>query len=153
MSVKIEVSEENRKFNSNWEKRYFFGIAMANRSVFWGCKVISVPKEFFLTRKHTVNNTEILGKQLWNNWRVTRPTTRGANGQLPRLREFSLKMCSPCSKYGKVLSQLWSDWKATHETEWLMKLACLLASADYGNFSGHRLYYQNQETINCFAIL
>jgi len=34
MSVKIEVSEENRKFNSNWEERYFFGIAMANHSAF-----------------------------------------------------------------------------------------------------------------------
>jgi len=34
MSVKIEVSEENRKFNSNWEERYFFGITMANHSVF-----------------------------------------------------------------------------------------------------------------------
>jgi len=38
MSVKIEVSEENRKFNSNREERYFFGIAVANHSVFWGCK-------------------------------------------------------------------------------------------------------------------
>ena len=108
-------------------------------------QVISVPKEFFLTRKHTANTTEILGMQFWNSWRVTRPTTRGANGQFPRLREFSLKMCSPRSKYEKALSQLWSDWKATHELEWLMKPTCLITSADYGNYSGHRLYNQNQE--------
>jgi len=34
-----------------------------------------------------------------------------------------------------------------------MKLACLLASADYGNQRGHRLCNQNQETKNYFVIL
>jgi len=40
--------------------------------------------------------------------------------------------CAPCSWFSKVLSQLWGNWKATQK-EWLMKPACLLASADYGN--------------------
>jgi len=34
MSVKREVSEENRKFNSNWASP----AAMANHSVLYGCK-------------------------------------------------------------------------------------------------------------------
>jgi len=52
-----------------------------------------------------------------------------------------------------VLSQLWSDCKATHAIEWMIKHVCLLASANYGNYNEHRLYNQNQETKICFAIL
>jgi len=33
-----------------------------------------------------------------------------------------------------------------------MKPTFLLVSANYGNYSRHRLYIQNQETKNCFAI-
>jgi len=112
MSVKREVSEKNKKFNSNWEERYFFANNSGKPQYRVRLQVISVLKEFLFTRKHTGNATEILENQFWNKWRVTRSTTGGgANGQSPRLRDFLLKMCSPCSKYAKVLSQLWSDWK------------------------------------------
>jgi len=40
LSIKREVSEENRKFNSNQEGRLGISspITMANHSVLWGCK-------------------------------------------------------------------------------------------------------------------
>ena len=50
-------------------------------------------------RKHTKNTTEILGRNVSNNWRVTRPATKGQSGNCShccsclRLRDFALKMC------------------------------------------------------------
>jgi len=46
MSVKREVSEENRKFNSNWEKRYFVVNNNGKQQCLVKLQVISVPKEF-----------------------------------------------------------------------------------------------------------
>jgi len=64
MSVKRKVSEENRKFNSNWEERFFFGNNNGKPQCLVRLQVISIQKEFLFTRKHSGNTTEILGKQL-----------------------------------------------------------------------------------------
>jgi len=40
------VSEENRKFNSNWEKRYFFVNNNGKPQCLVRLQLISVPKEF-----------------------------------------------------------------------------------------------------------
>jgi len=63
MSVKREVSEENRKFNSNWEERYVFANNNGKPQCLLRLQVISVLKEFLFTSKHTGNTMEILGKQ------------------------------------------------------------------------------------------
>jgi len=55
-------SEENRKFNSKWEERYFF----ANNNGKPQCLVrlqVSVPKEVVFPRKQMGNTMEIPGKQ------------------------------------------------------------------------------------------
>jgi len=112
MNVKREVPKKNRKFTSNLDETYFFTNSNGKLN----------------TRKHMGNTTEILGKQFWNNWRATRRNQAIALLS-PRSRDFALKMCCMfviCEMC--VLSQLWCDWKATHEIEWLMKPACLLAS-------------------------
>jgi len=58
-------------------------------------------------KKHTRNTMELLGKQFWKNWRVTRlATSVGQPGDCPRLRDFTLKMCFPCSYFAKGLFQL-----------------------------------------------
>jgi len=46
MSFKKEMSEENRKFNSNWEERYFFVNNNGEPQCLVRLQVISVPKEF-----------------------------------------------------------------------------------------------------------
>jgi len=63
MSVKREVSEKNKKFNSNWEERYFFANNSGKPQYRVRLQVISVLKEFLFTRKHTGNATEILENQ------------------------------------------------------------------------------------------
>jgi len=63
MSVKREVSEENRKFNSNWEERYFFANNNGKPQCLVRLQVMSVLKEFLFTKTHMGNTTEILEKQ------------------------------------------------------------------------------------------
>jgi len=63
MSVKREVSEKNRKFNSKWGERFFFANNNGKPQCLVRLQVIFVPKEFLFTRKHTGYTTEILGKQ------------------------------------------------------------------------------------------
>jgi len=47
MSVKkTEVSEENKKFNSYWEERYFFANNNGKPQCLAKLQVISIPKEF-----------------------------------------------------------------------------------------------------------
>jgi len=46
MSVKREMSGENRKFNSNWEERYFFANNNGKPQCLVRLHVIFVPKEF-----------------------------------------------------------------------------------------------------------
>jgi len=65
------VSEENRKFNANWEDRYFFANDNGKPQCLERLQAISAPKgkSFYLktitanVRNHMGNTTEIIGKQ------------------------------------------------------------------------------------------
>jgi len=46
MSVKREMSGENRKFNSNWEERYFFANNNGKPQCLVRLQVIPISKEF-----------------------------------------------------------------------------------------------------------
>ena len=80
-------------------------------------------------RKYHGTSREAILKKLKGNQARNQ---REATGQLPLLKRFALKMCSPCS----YLRKGFLNYKAIekrHETEWMMKPACMLASADYEN--------------------
>ena len=104
---------ENRKFNPNWEERYFFTYNNGKPQCLVRLQVISVLKEFLFTRKHTGNTMEIPGTQFWNNWRVTMPATRGENGQLPLLKGLFtgdvLSMFIICESAFSIMKRLKGD--------------------------------------------
>jgi len=64
MSVKREVSEENRKFNSNWEERYFFTNNNDKPQCLLRLQIISIPKEmsFYLKRRYSTIHEKTFGK-------------------------------------------------------------------------------------------
>jgi len=94
-----EKCERKTKFNSNWNERYFFTNSNGKPQCLVRLQVISVPKgkSFDIktitvpnARKHMGNTTNILGKQFWNNWRVTNLQPWGPTGQLPAF----MKLCT-----------------------------------------------------------
>ena len=96
MSAKREVSKENRKFNSNWQEKYFFANNNGKPHCLLRLQLISIPKgkSFYLKNHYSTKREKPygtyhgnLGKQCWNNWSVSKPATTGTTGQLHPLKE------------------------------------------------------------------
>jgi len=62
ISVKREVSEEKRKFNSNWEERYFFANSNGKPECLVKMQVISIPKKILLKRHYSTKHEKSYGK-------------------------------------------------------------------------------------------
>jgi len=68
MSVKREASEENRKFDFNWEERYFFTNSNGKPQCLLRLQIISIPKEmsFYLKSRCSTKHEKTSGKYLGN---------------------------------------------------------------------------------------
>jgi len=64
MSVKRQASKENRKFNSNWEERYFFTNNNGKPQCLLRLQIISIPKEmsFYLKSHYRTKHEKTSGK-------------------------------------------------------------------------------------------